>query len=122
MSQGTAFAVYNDQRRFSDEMFDAYERTPARPCKDTSPLERCPFCEQQLPHARTTVLSVLLGGIQRLFVALCMIVGGVLRFARLVVAGVLCLIGLIGASSRAIGIKIAHPHDRRLFQRSRTQS
>jgi hypothetical protein len=120
MARGTAFAVHEEKRlsRFSDEMFSALHRQEPKPVNDDPLPHRCPCCEQLMPHTRTTIVSVLCSGIHRLIVAVCMIVGAVLRFARLVVASGLCLIGFVGACCRSLGVRIAHPDDRRFFAKS----
>jgi hypothetical protein len=114
MATATAFTMNYDKPRFSDEMV-----VEKKPCKSPPPKRvewhACPLCEQPLPHPRTSIPSVFWGGIRRLVVALWMIVTAALRCVRFGLAGALCLVGLIGTCSRSLGLRIAHPDDRRFL-------
>jgi hypothetical protein len=114
----TARHEEHQHRRFTDEAFSMpFPRPEPKPGQQHPESQRCPFCEQVLPHARTSILGTFVGGVRRLASAVFMILSAILRCIRLAVAGVLCLIGLIGSCSRSIGLGIAHPHDRRFFTR-----
>jgi hypothetical protein len=118
----TAFARHDSPRsRFTDDMFSApWPRQPEpKPPPEQAAAERCPFCDQRLPHARSSILSVFGGGIRRLAVAIWMILFALIRTVRLAIAGCLYLVGLVGACCRALGVRIAHPDDRRFFVKSR---
>jgi hypothetical protein len=102
-------------RRIPEELFG----TPPRK-EPLSGIQRaephvCPFCEQPLRHSRLTIASLLLGGIERLFVAAWMIGGALVRCVRFLVAAVLCFVGFLGACFGALGVRIAHPEDRNLL-------
>jgi hypothetical protein len=115
----TVFTRQDDRRqvRFTDEMFSVSPPPKPAPLPEHPHTagHRCPFCEQPMPQGRTSILSLFLGGIGRFFTSLWMIVAAVLRFARFVVGGTLCLVGLLGAGIRAVGVRIAHPQDRCLL-------
>ena len=119
MAAATAFARQEapQNRRFSDDMFTTPWPQQSEP--KPSPLEpithKCPYCDQHLPQGRTSIISVFLSGIGRLIAAIGMIIGAIIRCARLAVATVLCLVGVVGFCCRSLGLKIAHPHDRRFF-------
>ncbi len=119
MAPTTVSAFHDEKRhsRFTEEMFSTpWPHHPEpKPDQNNSSPQKCPFCEQLLPHARSSILSVFCSGIRRLTIAICMILGAAIRCARLAVAGSLCLIGVIGACCRSLGVRIAHPEDRRFF-------
>src|SRR6185436_18118518 len=123
MATGTAYARHEGQRlsRFSDEMFSApWPQNPEpKPVQNHPHPQLCPYCDQPLPHARSSIMSVFVGGVRRLAVAICMIIGALLRCVRLAVACCLCLIGLIGTCCRSLGVRIAHRDDRRFFAKPR---
>ncbi len=88
-----------------------------KPARDDAEPHTCPFCQQPYADDRATIGALLVGGTRRLQVALWMIAGAVLRCLRFLVGGLLCLIGLIGDSCRLVGVRIAHPRDRRFLPR-----
>jgi hypothetical protein len=92
-------------------------RGEAKPASPVQPAgaHACPFCEQPLPIARTSIVSMFAGGLKRFLVAIGMILGAVLRTVRLVVASALALIGLLGYCSRQLAYRVAHRDDRRLL-------
>ena len=77
----------------------------------------CPYCHQPMDRIGMTVASLLSGGCRQLCFALLMIVVALLRCVRFVAGAALCLIGLLGAWCRALGLQISHPHDRRFLQK-----
>jgi hypothetical protein len=103
--------------RFSEDMFSMPrpQHPEPKPGNSHPASERCPYCDQLLPHAPHGAVSVLFGGIRKLFSAVLVILVAVIRCARLILAGCLCLIGLLGACCRSLGIRIAHPDDRRFL-------
>ena len=116
----TAFTFTDElqqQSRFSDRDIPDWTQPRQEPKPNQKdPLgHTCPYCDQQLPDPGTTIVSMFGGGLRRLLVAVLMITVAGLRCIRFVAAGGLCMIGLFGACCRAIGLRIAHPHDRRLL-------
>lgn len=125
MASAPALDRYSDQRnrRFSDDVFSlpwpAPEPKPGR--QDPAP-NRCPYCDQRIPQARTSIVSMFFGGFRRLAGALWMILGAVLRGIRLTVATIFWCVGLVGSCCRSVGVRIAHPDDRRFFTSVRRPS
>ncbi len=119
MGNATAFTSQDDARvsRFSDEMFWAQQRKETKPGQDNSSGCTCPYCEQPLPHARANFFFMFSDGVRRLIFSVCAIIAAVFRCARFIVAGVLCFLGFIGSCCQAIGMRIAHPADRRLLKK-----
>ena len=79
----------------------------------------CPYCHQRMDHVGLTVANLLLGGCRQLCFALLMIAAALVRCLRFLAAAALCLIGLMGALCRGLGLRIAHPHDRGLLEMKR---
>lgn len=77
----------------------------------------CPYCHQRMDRVGMTVANLLAGGCRQLCFAVWMIVVALVRCLRFVVAAALCLIGLLGAWCRALGLQIAHPHDRGFLEK-----
>ena len=119
----TAFTLNDEQRtgRFSDlpGARSMPPVKPAKPGKHDRGWETCPCCDQRVPPDRWTFYTQFGGGVRRLCVAALMIISALLRCARFVVAGGLCLFGLVGVCMRAVGFTIAHPDDRRLLLKLR---
>ena len=124
MAYATDFVRHGENRaiRFTDDMFELPRNRGAAPAKHTLSPDTCPYCEQVLPHARTSILSMFRGAICRFVAALWMLVAAVIRCVRFAVAAVLCTIGLVGACCRALGLRIAHPHDRGMLSACRRPS
>ena len=101
--------VPNDQPRFENDQLFAGQRAPSPPVK--SEQFCCPHCNR--PPMST--FGKLRAGFVQLGHALIVIVLSVLRLARLVVAGVFTLLGLIGCGFYVAGQRVAHPDDRKLL-------
>jgi hypothetical protein len=63
------------------------------------------------------MFSMFSRGFRQMIVALFTIVFAVVRFARFIVAGSLCLVGFVGACCGALGLRVAHPDDRKLLEK-----
>jgi LPXTG-motif cell wall-anchored protein len=77
--------------------------------------ETCPFCEQRLPHTGSSNGSLFAMGVRGLFVAVLSIVVAIFRCVRCVIACALCLVGWLGRCAHVLGMKIAHPDDRKFL-------
>ena len=99
----------NDRPRYQhDELFSRQQAT-------VPPVKSEQFC---CPHCNRPPLSTfgkLRTGFVQLAVALVVIVLSILRLARLVVAGMFTLVGLIGCGFYVAGQRVAHPDDRKLL-------
>ena len=78
-------------------------------------FECCPYCQQTVVGDQPTALHRIKHAALQLFAALFAIVFCVFRIVRLVVGGVLTMIGLVGFGLKTVGSKIVHPDDRRLL-------
>src|SRR6185436_18735144 len=115
MATGTAYSYENERHyhRFADDAFARTVQREPKPGKEQPAPSHCPYCQK--PLVQSNVFYALIGGFRQLAVSLCMIFLAVLRAVRFVVASVLCLVGLIGSCFRVLGLRIAHPDDRRIF-------
>ena len=86
---------------------------PAAACHD----DYCPYCQRTLPNSGTSVWGLLQLGLKQLVGAIYMIAAGIVRCLRFAVAGVLCLVGLIGSCCFGLASRIAHRDDRKLLFR-----
>ncbi|MBP85612.1 MAG: hypothetical protein CMJ64_02675 [Planctomycetaceae bacterium] len=77
----------------------------------------CPYCHQRMESVGMTVASLLVGGCRQLCFALWMIAVALVRCLRFLAAAALCLIGLLGAWCRGLGLQISHPHDRGFLEK-----
>ncbi len=99
------------------------DKPAAKPDKPTQPASEatadacCPYCQRTLPGTGTTVGGLLQLGVKQLAGALFMICAGILRCLRFALAGVLCLVGLVGSCCFGLASRIAHRDDRKLLFR-----
>ena len=95
--------------------------TPARQEPEKPATARhddsCPYCQRTLPDSGTSVWGLLQLGLKQLVGAVYMIAVGIVRCLRFAVAGVLCLVGLIGSCCFGLASRIAHRDDRKLLFR-----
>ncbi len=91
----------------------AHQRVePKPPTKET---HSCPYCDQPIWEERSSLVSLFVGGMRRLDVAFRMLARSLIRLIRFALAAAFCLVGLIGACAREIGLKLVHPNDRRFL-------
>ena len=65
--------------------------------------------------SQSSVLQDFAAGLGMVGCAVALIVMSVLRAARFLVAGALCVVGMIGMGALAIAKRIIHPSDRRFL-------
>ncbi len=87
----------------------------ALPAKPSLTDECCPHCRQALVLRERNAFQRLRGALFQLLSAVALILISVLRLARLGVAMVMSLIGVIGFGLQNVAMRIAHPDDRRLL-------
>lgn len=125
MAATTAFrrAFQTRDRHAADPFYGENAKVvePKPPREDRQ--QACPYCDQWLDDQslgddRWGIIDLFVGGVHRLQVAVWMLARAAFRFLRFVVAAVLCLAGLVGDLFRGLGLRIAHPQDRRLLRRS----
>jgi len=90
---------------------------PEKPIAGGGYEDLCPYCQRALPGPGSNVVGLLQLGLKQLLGAIFMIVIGIVRCARFAVAGVLCLLGLIGSCCFGLASRIAHRDDRKLLFR-----
>ena len=90
-------------------------KPPNHRCQGEDEDGRCPYCQQPFDDASGTIPILMLVGCRQLIGAVSLIGACVFRCVRFVIAGALCLVGLIGACFRKVGLAIAHPRDRRVL-------
>jgi hypothetical protein len=98
---------------------DGPEVGPQKPEKPaaSSHDDCCPCCQRSLPGSGTSVWGLLELGLRQLVGAVWMIATGIVRCLRFAVAGVLCLVGLIGSCCFGLASRVAHRDDRKLLFR-----
>ena len=120
MATTTAFSgKFNVKgERYADPFYA--QRSPAdhlsKPPKTAVP-HTCPYCDPTRADDRLGILDLFVGGLRRLRIAVWMIIRATFRLARFLIGAILCLVGLVGDFFRGIGLKVAHPQDRRFFGR-----
>jgi hypothetical protein len=116
-----AYDVMRDfQRgRFSDGAFAPQSRQPAKPEPPASGFSShtCPFCDRRMHRSSRSILGTFSGGVYQLFAALLTIAFAFVRCIRFLLAAALCFVGFVGSCCAALGVRIAHADDRRLFAR-----
>jgi hypothetical protein len=60
---------------------------------------------------------MFVGGGRQLLCGLLILCLAILRCVRFAVGGALCLVGFVGGCCGALGLRIAHPEDRKLLQK-----
>lgn len=82
----------------------------------------CPYCHGETQERQRTVDRVLTVAVHQAIFGVVLLVVGAIRICRLSVAAALCLVGFIGATLSKLGLRIAHPDDRRLLERIRPRT
>ena len=86
---------------------------PAKPQDHGTGGNICPHCHNALPPQHT--FQSLKSGLLQLVSALLTIVFSVLRLARLIVAVVFSVVGLVGFGLQNVARRVVHPNDQRLL-------
>ena len=105
---------------FPDKATSQAKPVPEKPGQSAAAAcadDFCPYCQRTLPGSAANVGGLLQLGVKQLVGAVYMIVAGIVRCLRFAVAGVLCLIGLVGSCCYGLAARVAHRDDRKLLFR-----
>ena len=95
---------------FPDKAAAHSAQVPEKPGQSAAaacPDDFCPYCQRTLPGSGTNAGGLLQLGVKQLVGAVYMIAAGIVRCLRFAVAGVLCLMGLIGSCCFGLALRIA---------------